>query len=94
MVRYDKDEIARILTERIGHFKCPVCVKGQLSLLDGYSSQGISDDYQNTMLADKIIPHVMLVCNNCGFISHHALGTLGLLKKRNSNSQDVSEDGK
>lgn len=88
----DKDIIAKVLTERVGHFKCPICGKGQMSLIDGYSSLGISEDYQKTMFADKIIPHVMLVCNNCGFISHHALGTLGLLKKSDNNPKDASGD--
>lgn len=78
----EKNRIARILSERMNHFTCPVCGRGNLTLLDGYSSQGIGDDYQNIVLADKIIPYVMLVCNNCGFISHHALGTLGLLNKK------------
>ena len=86
----EKKRIIEIMNHRIGHFSCPICHKGHFSLVDGYSSQGLSEDYKNVIFASKVIPYVMLVCDNCGFVSHHALGTLGLLNKAQDNNASVT----
>lgn len=33
-----------------------------------------------------MLPFVMIVCNNCGFISQHTIGSLGLLDKKNKDN--------
>lgn len=79
------EEKLRIITElnnRIGSFTCPICHKGQFKFVDSYSSYSLSDDYAKTKLGGKVIPFVMLVCDNCGFVSQHALGSLGILPKQ------------
>lgn len=58
-----------------------------LSIVDGYSSHALGDDYRSVNLGGKIIPFVMLACNNCGFISHHALGSLDLLDRIDSDNK-------
>lgn len=88
----EKNQIAKILSERVGNFVCPICGKGHFSLVDGYSSQGLNEDYRKTILSTKVIPFVMLVCDNCGFISQHALGTLGLLNKDDNKSQETPKE--
>ena len=70
------------LNKRIGSFTCPICHKGQFKFVDSYSSNPLSDDYTTLNLGGKMIPYVMLVCDNCGFISQHALGTLGVLPQQ------------
>lgn len=78
----ERQDIIKVLTERIGGFSCPICHKGHFSLVDGFSSHALTDDYHIINLDGKIIPFVMLVCDNCGFVSQHALGSLGILPKQ------------
>lgn len=83
----DKNRIIKVLVDRVGQFNCPICHKGQFSIVDGYSSHALGDDYRSVNLGGKIIPFVMLACNNCGFISHHALGSLDLLDRIDSDNK-------
>lgn len=78
----EKREIIEMLNQRVGHFSCPICHKGHFSLIDGYSSNVLGDNYHVINLEGRILPYVMLVCDNCGFISSHALGSLGILKRQ------------
>lgn len=77
----ERNQIIKALSERIGNFTCPICHKGHFSLIDGYSSHALTDNYRIINIDGKIIPFVMLACDNCGFISQHALGTIGVLKQ-------------
>lgn len=83
----DRTKIGRILSERLGMVSCPICKKGHFSLVDGYSSHALTDNYHHITLGGKMIPFVMLACDNCGFLTHHALGALGLL---NGNKETAS----
>lgn len=82
----DKQRIISILNNRIENFVCPICHKGKFSLVDGYSSCGLSDNYNNINLGGRMLPFVMIVCNNCGFISQHAIGSLGMLDKKDTDN--------
>ena len=82
----ERKKIAKVLSERIGNFTCPICKKGHFSLIDGYSSHVLTDNYRMINLDGKMIPFIMLACNNCGFISQHALGSLGLLDQKDNSA--------
>lgn len=75
----EKLRIANILNQRIGALICPICHRGHFSLVDSYSTVPLSDDYRVMSLGGRTIPFIILACDNCGFISQHALGSLGLL---------------
>lgn len=85
----ERKKIVDILNQRIGQSSCPICHKGHFSIVDGYSSNILANSYHEINLGGSVLPFVMLVCDNCGFISQHALGTLGLLVK-----QEESQDKK
>lgn len=75
-----KKEIIQTLATRIDKMECPICHKDKFSLLDGYINDGVQDDYKHQVIGVRTrIPSVALICNNCGFISQHSLGVLGLL---------------
>lgn len=78
-----KEEISKVLTSRLqknGKITvCPMCNNGQFTLADAYISNTLQDDLKVTMLGGQTIPAIAIVCTNCGFISQHALGSLGLL---------------
>lgn len=75
----DRKKIIDFFGEKVEKFDCPICHKGHFSIVDGYSNHVLSTDYHEIALSGKILPFIMLVCDNCGFVSYHALGTLGLL---------------
>lgn len=77
-----KKEIIQALANRIEKMECPICHRESFSLLDGYISDSVQENYRIQTIGSKtIIPSVALVCNNCGFISQHSLGVLELMNK-------------
>ena len=87
----DRKKIIDILSKRVGKFECPICHNDHFSIVDGYTNHVLSDDYHEIALSGRILPYIMLVCDNCGFISHHALGTFGLISKPDENASNAGD---
>ncbi len=87
MNKEERQVIVGALNERLAIIKCPICFHDKSTLLDGY----INQEFQHTFsdyepIFDKSsIPITCVICDNCGFMRHHALGCLGLLPKRSQN---------
>lgn len=79
----DKKKIINVLKERHISFQCPICKSSRFTMLDGYASDQVLDDYYKILLDGRSLPSIVLICNTCGFVSKHALGALGLLEKKN-----------
>jgi len=77
-----KQEIIKALEERGAKLPCPRCGNNSFNLLDGYFNQTIQTDLKGMVLGGPSIPSVVVACNRCGYLSQHALGTLGLLPKK------------
>lgn len=78
----NKNELIKALTEKVESLECPICHKNSFTIVDGYLIHGIQDNKRNILLGNgPMIPSMAIVCNNCGFMSQHNLGILGLLKK-------------
>ena len=75
----EKRKIANVLSSRISGIVCPMCHRNNFIILDGYFNQSINANYKGMVLGGPSIPSIGIVCANCGFISQHALGVLGLL---------------
>ena len=77
----EKNRIAERLNQRFaGHgVKCPMCGNNSFALADGYFLNVIQDNFNGFEIGGHAIPAIPIICDNCGFISMHALGTLGLL---------------
>lgn len=85
-----KKVIVQALASRVDKMECPFCHQGRFTLIDGYITDSVQNDFSYQIIGSKTtLPSVALVCNNCGFISQHSLGILGLL-----NSEDNEETGK
>lgn len=82
-----RNEIKAALEERGVMRPCPRCSHPHFAILDGYFNQTVQTDLSGFQIGGKAIPSAVTVCNNCGFFSQHALGTLGLLP-----SQDKKKD--
>ncbi len=71
--------IVRALNKAGADQPCPRCGNNGFTLLNGYVSEPIQADTSNVLLGGPTIPTVITVCNQCGYMSQHAMGALGLL---------------
>ena len=84
-------EIIEILYKKLGDSPCPMCGNKSFSFVDGYFRNSVQDDMQNLVIGGKNIPTVAIVCQNCGFVSQHAIGILGLLNEKTEVENDKKE---
>jgi RNase P subunit RPR2 len=77
----EKEMLAARLKEKITRWICPMCTNIQWELGDGYFNFFLSKNYKETQIGGVNIPAISIICKNCGHISFHALGTIGLLPK-------------
>lgn len=81
-----KKQIINTLSQRVSGFVCPICRQAKYSFIDGYTIDPIQEDYKGLQIGGRMIPSVMLVCNNCGHIDRFSLGVLGLMEKNEAQS--------
>ena len=74
-----KQRILNALNDRNVRLPCPRCGSPPFALMDGYFMQPVQMDLKGIVMGGPAIPSVVTVCKECGFISQHALGALGLL---------------
>lgn len=85
---FDKKEITKRLIERGATFPCHRCGHKEFTVLDGYSHKTLQDDITGSLLiGGPTIPTILVACNNCGCVTAHALGGLGLLPTKKGDSQ-------
>ena len=83
----DRKKIVARLNER-GIKKCPMCAKGNFSLVDGFFHIHIQKGVKlGGAVSGTFIPSIAIICTNCGHTSQHALGSLGLLEEFKSKYQ-------
>ena len=83
MDKDQRDKIISRLEEKGVKLPCPRCGNNSFSLIDGYFNQTIQNELKGLVIGGPSIPSVITACNQCGFISQHALGALGLLPPQN-----------
>ncbi len=88
-----KRQIANALAMRIGTIVCPICHQSKYTLLDGFFVDAIQDHYQGMQLGGRMLPSVMLVCNNCGHLESFSLGALGLMQsEKREDNKGINDD--
>lgn len=80
MTEDKKRKIVEALAERMPQLHCPMCGSSSFSLLDGFNIEIIQEDITKIQLDGRTVPSATFVCERCGFISHHAIGALGLME--------------
>ncbi|MEC3114620.1 hypothetical protein P9015_26505 [Bacillus cereus] len=84
---FSKEEqlkIIKILEEKGATRPCSRCGHMNFSLLDGYFNHSIQTSLDGGMvIGGPTVPVITTVCNQCGCLSQHAVGALGLLKNNN-----------
>ncbi len=78
----DKKKIIDELISRGGNKPCSRCGESNFTILDGYFAHTIQTELKNVKLGGTTVPVAVIVCKNCGAISEHSLGILGLLDKK------------
>jgi predicted RNA-binding Zn-ribbon protein involved in translation (DUF1610 family) len=76
-----RKELVAALEKRGVPRACPMCGTNKWALGEGYFSNSLQRDFTSVNLGGIGIPSIPIICSNCGFISQHALGALGLLPK-------------
>ncbi|MCX8514660.1 MAG: hypothetical protein ORN24_03750 [Burkholderiales bacterium] len=79
MTQDEKNKIAKTITERGALLPCPRCGKNQFTLADGYVNTPLQNALNEFIIGGPSIPSVAVICTNCGYISNHAIGVLGLM---------------
>lgn len=71
-----KENIAEKLKKING--SCPICNQKNWTIGDEIVSANSVSLAGSTVMGGPFIPMVQVVCNNCGFVSHHAVALLGI----------------
>ncbi len=83
-----KKKIAEELEKRKHGLTCPMCQNKNFIMADGYFNNNMQTDFGSFSIGGPAIPTIAIVCSNCGFVSQHALGVLGLLPKEENKKKD------
>jgi|GEM_PF-824453 len=79
-MKIDKNKIANILESKNATQPCTRCGNTSFSIADGFGTLNIQNEYSNNItLGGPHIPVVYVICNNCGSVTPHALGAIGLM---------------
>ena len=84
----DKQEIKSAFDMKVTSLTCPMCKKRSFSMSDGYFVNNMQKDFDSVNFGGAVIPTIGIICNNCGFVSQHALGALGILEKFKKKKED------
>lgn len=87
-----KNAIIKNLEEKGAKLPCPRCGKTHFSIIDGYFNHILQKEYNSLVIGGPTIPVVVIACTNCGFLSQHALGGLGLLPSQEEKKSGGSDD--
>lgn len=82
-----KDEIIKKLQTKGMPKGCPWCGTNTWTIADGYFNNTLQGSLQGFVFGGAFIPSIAVVCNNCGFMSQHAIGALGLLPKTDAEAK-------
>lgn len=70
-----KDSLLNSILHRVPDYHCPMCGSRAFTIVDGFSNEFFQDGLSHSInLGGRFIPTFLTVCNNCGFISRHAIG--------------------
>ena len=57
---------------------CPMCGKTEWSLQEEFVMATTTSIGGGIAIGGQFVPMVQLICMGCGFVSHHAVGLLGI----------------
>ena len=78
----EKNRIIQALEKAGAILPCPRCGNQTFSLVGGYFNQFVQPKLAGIIIGGPSVPSVAVICDRCGFIAQHALGTLKLLPSK------------
>jgi transcription elongation factor Elf1 len=75
----EQKRIVSELNHKIPTLKCPMCNHNNFVLAEGYFTNSLQAKVGSFVIGGPAIPTIPIICSNCGFLSQHAMGVLGLL---------------
>jgi hypothetical protein len=84
-MKFDRKVVAKRLEEKGALAPCHRCSQEQFSILEQMANFSVQDQMQGVHLGGASVPAALVICNNCGAITPHALGALGVLPKEGEN---------
>lgn len=88
----EKQRIVETIQRILPSIECPICHNKHFIVADGYFNTSIQGNLNGMILGGPSIPSIGLICSKCGFISHHALGVIGLLPEQNNQTDNSSSN--
>ena len=79
----EKKKIKVEFDKKVKDLTCPMCQNKNFIMSDGYFLNVLQSDIHSANIYGKATPTIGIVCTNCGFMSQHVLGVLGLLNNKN-----------
>jgi uncharacterized Zn finger protein len=79
-----QEEIIRVLQAKGVDKPCPRCGNEKFEVV-GETGIQLNDQPGPTMfwiVGLPILPVILIACSNCGYLTHHAQGPLGLVRQR------------
>jgi hypothetical protein len=76
----ERQRIANALTARGATLPCGRCGRPSFSVLEDLVKLPLQPATGPMLLGGRHVPAAVVVCTNCGNVSLHALGTLGLMQ--------------
>lgn len=77
MTDRQKQTIQQALQSK-GFGACPLCRQNNWQLWDGFVQAPAVSLSGDIAFGGSHVPMVQIICTNCGFVSHHAAGVLGI----------------
>ncbi len=86
--KFDRDKFIDKLVEKGANKDCHRCGQKSFTVMEGYSFLPVNESTGN-ILGGPNLPAILVVCNNCGAITPHALGAFENLDEieKESNSK-------
>ena len=78
-MKFDRSIVIQKLESKGALAPCHRCGQSQFSVLDQMANFSVQEEMQGFQLGGASVPAALVICNNCGAITPHALGALGIL---------------
>ena len=76
----DRKKVADLLQAKGVKLPCHRCGSLKFSVIDGYTNYPVQPELSGgIIIGGPTVPAALVVCENCGAMTAHALGALGLL---------------
>ena len=80
-MKFNRDEVVQKLEAAGAQLPCHRCGQRSFSVLEQITNFSIQEELQGLRLGGHSVPAALVICNNCGAMTPHALGALDLLVK-------------